>query len=51
MNYVGVNAKTRPDKFPLPNIEDIYTWLGGKRCFSKIDLLSGYWQVPVAKES
>ena len=51
VNYVGVNAKTRPDKFPLPNIEDIYTWLDGKRCFSKIDLLSGYWQVPVAKES
>ena len=43
LNYVGVNAKTRADKFPLPNIEDIYTWLGGKKCFSKIDLLSGYW--------
>lgn len=51
LNYVGVNAKTKPDRFPLPNIEDIYTWLGGKKVFSKIDLLSGYWQVPVHKDS
>ena len=43
LNYVGVNAKTKPDRFPLPNIEDIYMRLTGKRCFSKIDLLSGYW--------
>ena len=43
LNYVGINAKTKPDRFPLPNIEDIYTWLTGSTVFSKIDLLSGYW--------
>ena len=43
LNYVRVIAKTRGDKFPLPNVEDIYTWLGGKKCFSKMDLLSRYW--------
>ena len=48
LNYVGINAKTRPDQYPLPNIEDMYTWLGGKRVYSMLDLLSGYWQVPVA---
>ena len=48
LNYVGINAKTRPDRYPLPNIEDIYTWLRGKRVYSVLDLLSGYWQVPVA---
>ena len=48
LNYVGINAKTRPDQYPLPNIEDMYTWLGGKRVYSVLDLLSGYWQVPVA---
>ena len=47
LNYVGVNAKTKPDRFPLSNIEDIYTWMTGAKVFSKIDLLSGYWQVPV----
>ena len=48
LNYVGINAKTRPDQYPLPNIEDMYTWLGGKRVYSVLDLLSGYWQVPIA---
>ena len=43
LNYVGLNAKTYPNRFPLPNIEDLHTWLGGKKCFSCIDLLSGYW--------
>ena len=43
INYVGVNSKTKPDRYPLPNIEDIYTWLVGKKFFSVIDLLSGYW--------
>ena len=43
MNYVAINAKTKPDRYPLPNIEDLYTWLAGKKVFSIIDLLSGYW--------
>ena len=51
LNYVGINSKTRPDRYPLPNIEDIYTWLTGKCIFSIIDLLSGYWQVPVHIDS
>ena len=43
LNYVALNAKTKADRYPLPNIEDLYTWLGGKKVFSIIDLLSGYW--------
>ena len=43
LNYVGLNARTRPDRYPLPNIEDVYAWMSGKRFFSIIDLLSGYW--------
>ena len=51
LNYVGINARTKSDKYPLPNIEDIYTWFGGKKVFSKIELLSGYWQVPIETAS
>ena len=51
LNYVALNNKTKTDKFPLPNIEDLYIWLGGKKVFSKFDLLSGYWQVPLKLES
>ena len=40
LNYVGINAKTRPNRYPLPNIEDIYTWLTSSKEFSKLDLLS-----------
>ena len=47
MNYVGINSKSKPDRYPLPNIEDLYTWLAGKKIFSIIDLLFGYWQVPI----
>ena len=43
MNYVAINVKTKPDRYPLPNIEDLHTWLAGKRVFSIIDLLSSYW--------
>ena len=39
MKYVGINAKIKTDLFPLPNIEDIYTFLRGKKYFSKMDLL------------
>ena len=51
LNYVGLNSHTRPDRYPLPNIEDIYPWMPGKRFFSIIDLLFGYWQVPVHANS
>ena len=43
VNYVGINSKTKPDRYPLPNIEDIHMWLARKKVFSIIDLLSGYW--------
>ena len=47
LNYVGLNKQTRPDRYPLPNIEDVYIWMSGKRYFSRLDLLCGYWQFPV----
>ena len=48
LNYVGLNAKTRPNQYPLPNIEDMYTKLRWKRVYFVLDLLSRYWQVPIA---
>ena len=43
LDYKGLNKRTVSDKFPLPNIEDLYASMEGCRYFSKIDLLSGYW--------
>ena len=36
-----------PDHYPLPNIADVTTYLHGAKIFSKLDLLKGYYQVPM----
>ena len=43
LNYKGLNSRTVSDRYPLPNIEDLYQAMEGCQYFSKIDLLSGYW--------
>ena len=46
-DYRRLNMVTEPDHDPLPNITDITTYLHGAKIFSKLDLLKGYYQVPV----
>ena len=46
-DYRRLNAQTVPDHYPLPNIADVTTNLNGAKVFSKLDLLKGYFQVPV----
>ena len=47
-DYRRLNAQTVPDNYPLPNIQDFANTLHGKVIFSKIDLVKGYHQIPVA---
>ncbi|KAK0040803.1 Retrovirus-related Pol polyprotein from transposon 17.6 [Biomphalaria pfeifferi] len=44
-DYRKVNAVTKTDSFPIPRIDDLIDRIGDAKYITKIDLLSGYWQV------
>ena len=46
-DYRRLNMATEPDHYPLPNMADITSNLTGARVFSRLDLLKGYFQVPI----
>ena len=47
IDYRHINKVTVKNKYPLPRIEDFFYQLKGAGVFSKIDLLSGYYQLRV----
>jgi hypothetical protein len=51
VDYRKVNANTKTRGWPMPNANDIFTRLAGSKFFSTLDLLSGYFQIEMAKES
>ncbi|KAK3889412.1 hypothetical protein Pcinc_006591 [Petrolisthes cinctipes] len=52
IDYRRVNQQTVPDKYPMPHLNDLLQAIGeGNKVFSTLDLLSGYWQVPVHERS
>ncbi len=46
-DYRKLNSITKPDSFPLPRMEDCIDSMGSARFVTKIDLLKGYYQVPL----
>ena len=46
--YRSLNFATTPDKYPLPNMQYVAAKLHGCTVLSKVDLVKGYHQVPVA---
>ncbi|GFR76155.1 Pol polyprotein [Elysia marginata] len=46
-----LNAVSEDDRCPLPHIQDFNNHLAGCTIFSKVDLVRGYHQIPVAPSS
>ena len=51
VDYRRLNSDTRPDVYPLPQIEDSLALLSQSKYFTTLDLASGYWQVKMDQES
>lgn len=51
IDFRVVNSKCKKDAKPIPRIDEVLQWLAGNSFFSCTDLMSGYWQVPLDKES
>ncbi|XP_063586255.1 uncharacterized protein LOC134763618 [Penaeus indicus] len=51
IDYRKVNAVTVPDSYPLPRMDDIIDDLGKAKYLSKLDLLQGYYQVPLSERA
>ncbi len=51
VDYRLLNQHTILDKHPLPRIQDLLHTVRDSTHFVSLDLRSGYWQIPMAKES
>jgi hypothetical protein len=47
IDYRSLNEVTVKNKYPLPQIEDLFNQLRGASVFSKIDLRSGYHELRI----
>ena len=51
LDYRRLNSVTKPDRHPLPNLNDAIFGLHGVKYFTSLDLVRGYYQVPLDESS
>ncbi len=50
-DFRKVNSVTKPDSYPLPRLDDCIDQVGSASFVTKLDLLKGYWQVPLSQRA
>ena len=50
-DYRKVNAVSKTDAFPIPRVDDCIDAVGQAKFLTKIDLLKGYWCVPLTEQA
>ncbi|CAF4398795.1 unnamed protein product, partial [Didymodactylos carnosus] len=50
VDYRKLNSVTKKDSFPQPTTEELLQRLGDNRYFTKFDLKSGYFQIPILEQ-
>ena len=51
VNYREMNVGTVQDVYLLPRIDESLDTLIGSKCFSTLDLTSGYWQISLGDDA
>lgn len=47
IDFRGLNLRTIRSSFPIPYIRDVVLKIGKHKFWGKVDLKSGFWQIPV----
>ena len=51
VDYKKLNANLKRETFQIPTFEELSSKLADATVFSKLDASSGFFQIPIAKES
>ena len=51
VDYRALNKITMKNKYPVPNVADLFDRLSKAAFFTKLDLRSGYWQVRIVERN
>ena len=51
LDPLKLNENIIREAYPLPSVDQILAQLSGSKVFTKLDCNSGFWQIPLTKES
>ncbi len=51
VDYKKLNKLTKIETYPLPRIDETLRAFQGAKCFSVLDMQSGYWQIPLHEDA